>query len=307
VDHPRVTSERARDTGIGALVSLLVLAVNVSVVSSQLGFLHKAKQVKETDQWRYIQMARDPERRDALSREATYCWRVFVPTLARTLMRAGLGENLSFWLITNVSLFGFLLVSWLYLRDLGFELPYRVAGLLLLGFTQAAVRWYEYQYWMTDPPSLFPDRPRTAADPARAARVAAPCQHRRGPGPGELRRGLPLLLPASAASGRLRARGDAADAGDRTRAAPDPGRAALADRAGPPRQLRGRSARHHGAAAALPGRAALHVHARRLRRSGAAATPVPEAHPRPGAAAPGAGFPGGVFLRPLPARQQHRA
>lgn len=155
MDHPRVTAERARDTGIGALVSLFVLAVNVSVVSSQLGFLHKAKQVKETDQWRYIQMARDPERRDALSREATYCWRVFVPTLARTLMRAGLGENLSFWLITNVSLFGFLLLSWLYLRDLGFELPYRVAGLLLLGFTQAAVRWYEYQYWMTDPPSLF--------------------------------------------------------------------------------------------------------------------------------------------------------
>ena len=155
MDHPRVSDRGGRDTGLGALVSLFVLAVNVWVVSSQLGFLHKAKQVKETDQWRYIQMARDPERKAALSREATYCWRVFVPTLARTLMRAGLGENLSFWLITNVSLFGFLLVTWWYLRDLGFELPYRVAGLLLLGLTQAAVRWYEYQYWMTDPPSLF--------------------------------------------------------------------------------------------------------------------------------------------------------
>ena len=33
--------------------------------------------------------------------------------------------------------------------------PYRVAGLLTLGLTQAAVRWYEYQYWMTDPPTLF--------------------------------------------------------------------------------------------------------------------------------------------------------
>jgi hypothetical protein len=26
---------------------------------------------------------------------------------------------------------------------------------LLVGLTQGAVRWYEYQYWMTDPPSLF--------------------------------------------------------------------------------------------------------------------------------------------------------
>jgi hypothetical protein len=71
------------------------------------------------------------------------------------LTRSGLSLDLSFWLITNASLFGFLLVTWLYLRDLGFELPYRVAGLLALGLTQAAVRWYEYQYWMTDPPSLF--------------------------------------------------------------------------------------------------------------------------------------------------------
>jgi len=150
-----VSDHGARDTRLGALLSILVLAVNVWVVSWHLGFLHKAKQVKETDQWRYIQMARDPERRHPLAREATYCWRVFVPTAARMLTRSGLSENLSFWIITNASLFGFLLVTWLYLRDLGFELPYRVAGLLTLGLTQAAVRWYEYQYWMTDPLSLF--------------------------------------------------------------------------------------------------------------------------------------------------------
>jgi len=150
-----VSDRGARDTHLGALLSILVLATNVWAVSAPLGFLHKAKQVKETDQWRYIQMARDPERKDPLAREATYCWRVFVPTAARMLARSGLSLDLSFWLITNTSLFGFLLVTWLYLRDLGFELPYRVAGLLTLGLTQAAVRWYEYQYWMTDPPSLF--------------------------------------------------------------------------------------------------------------------------------------------------------
>jgi hypothetical protein len=148
-------NDLTRDTRLGALIAVLVLAVNVWSVSAPLGFLHKAKQVKETDQWRYIQMARDPERRDPLAREATYCWRVFVPTAARLLTRAGLSENLAFWLITNVSLFGFLLVTWIYLRDLGFVLRYRVAGLLLLGLTQAAVRWYEYQYWMTDAPSLL--------------------------------------------------------------------------------------------------------------------------------------------------------
>jgi hypothetical protein len=148
-------SERLRDTRLGALVALLVLAVNVLAVSSQLGFLHKAKQVKETDQWRYIQMARDPERTSPLTREGTYAWRVLVPAMARTLVRCGLSENLSFWLITNVFLFGFLLAIWIYLRDLGFAIPLRLTGLALLGLTQGAVRWYEYQYWMTDAPCLF--------------------------------------------------------------------------------------------------------------------------------------------------------
>lgn len=144
-----------RDTLVGALLCVGLLAVNVSFVSARLGFLHKAKQVKETDQWRYIHMARDPDGRHPLAREATYCWRVLVPRTANLLTRAGLGENLSFWLITNVSLFGFLLVTWIYLRDLGLLLHWRVTGLLVLGLTQGAVRWYEYQYWMSDPPCLF--------------------------------------------------------------------------------------------------------------------------------------------------------
>ncbi len=148
-------SDRLRDARLGALLALLVLGVNVLHVSQNLGFLHKAKQVKETDQWRYIQMARDPERRSPLTREGTYAWRLFVPVAARTLTRCGLSENLSFWLITNVFLFGFLLTTWIYLRDLGFDTPLRVTGLLLLGLTQGAVRWYEYQYWMTDAPCLF--------------------------------------------------------------------------------------------------------------------------------------------------------
>lgn len=140
---------------LGVLLCLGILAFNVGFVSARLGFLHKAKEVKETDHWRYIQMARHPDGGHPLARESTYCWRVFVPRTVNLLMRAGLDESLSFWLLTNVFLFGFLLVTWTYLRDLGFALPWRVTGLVLLGLTQGAVRWYEYQYWMSDPPSLF--------------------------------------------------------------------------------------------------------------------------------------------------------
>ncbi len=63
--------------------------------------------------------------------------------------------NAGFWLVTNAALFGFLLLLWLHLRDLGFALPLRLTGLLIVGFTQGAVRWFEYQYWMSDPAALF--------------------------------------------------------------------------------------------------------------------------------------------------------
>ena len=150
-----MTFTRSFGVCLGVLLSLLILAVNVLSVSSQLGFLHKPKQVKELDHLRYIEMARGPEGRSQLAHEATYCWRILVPGLARLLNRAGLDLNLAFFLITNASLFGFLLALWAYLGALGFSLPYRVTGLSLVGLTQGAVRWYEYQYWMTDPACLF--------------------------------------------------------------------------------------------------------------------------------------------------------
>lgn len=143
------------DTRLGALLALLVLAVNILSVAASLGFLHKPKQVKEYDHWRYIEMARGPEGQQALQREPPYCFRLAVPALARGLMRLGVSENASFFLLTNAALFGFLLLLWLHLRDLGFSLPLRVAGFLVTGFTQGAVRWFEYQYWMSDPVALF--------------------------------------------------------------------------------------------------------------------------------------------------------
>jgi len=146
---------RRADTALGALVALGLLALNVTCVSFRLGFLHKPKQVKEYDHWRYVEMARGEEGRPALRREPPYCFRVAVPALVRGLSRLGLPVNAGFFLVTNAVLFGFLLVLWLHLRDLGFGLPLRITGLLVVGLTQGAVRWFEYQYWMTDPAALF--------------------------------------------------------------------------------------------------------------------------------------------------------
>ena len=146
---------RAADTRVGALLAVLLLALNVAAVSSKLGFVHKPKQVKEYDHWRYVEMARGAEGRPALQKEPPYCFRLAVPALVRGLSRLGLSVNAGFFLVTNAVLLGFLLLLWLHLRDLGFALPLRVTGLLVVGFTQGAVRWFEYQYWMTDPAALF--------------------------------------------------------------------------------------------------------------------------------------------------------
>jgi hypothetical protein len=144
-----------RDLRLGALVALLVLGVNALSVSAHLGFLHKAKQVKEYDHWRYIHMARGEEGRPALQNEPPYCFRLAVPAAARVLVRAGLSENAAFYLLTSAVVFAFLLLLWVHLGDLGFSLPLRATGVLLAGFTQGAVRWPLYQYWMTDPAGVF--------------------------------------------------------------------------------------------------------------------------------------------------------
>jgi hypothetical protein len=144
-----------RRAGLGVLLCLLVLGGNVAVVSARLGLLHRARRVQETDHRHYIEMARGREGLAELAQAPPYCFRVAIPALARGLSRAGLGLDPAFFLLTNLALFGFLFTLWLYLGDLGFALPLRVTGLLLLGLTQGAVRWFEYQYWMTDPAGLF--------------------------------------------------------------------------------------------------------------------------------------------------------
>lgn len=139
----------------GALVAALILGVNAAYVISSLGFLHKPRKVLETDHFRYIEMARDPWSAEPVARTAPFCWRVLTPWLAFLLGKAGLGLNAAFYLLTNVFLFAFLLTLFVGLRERGFGLGASLTGQALVGLLQGAVRWYEYQYWMSDPLCLF--------------------------------------------------------------------------------------------------------------------------------------------------------
>jgi hypothetical protein len=148
-------SIRRGEIGVAALVAAGLLLLNIGYVSARLGLVHKPRQVSETDHYRYIEMAKGPDARPELSREDPFCWRVGVPAVAGALARTGLSLNLAFHLVTNLSLFGFLLAIYVYLRRLEFAARTALVGLVLVGMMQGAVRWYEYQYWMTDPTCLF--------------------------------------------------------------------------------------------------------------------------------------------------------
>jgi len=129
-----------------ALAALLV-AANAGYVASKLGFVHRVREVMETDHRHYIHMATNPDEAE----DPPYAFRVATPRLARGLMAWGLTVNQAFYLITQVSLVAFLACTFLFLRARGF--PPEISGLclVLMGLTQGAVRWFEYQYWMSDP------------------------------------------------------------------------------------------------------------------------------------------------------------
>jgi hypothetical protein len=148
-------SPERRDLALGALLAVLVLAVNSAWVSWHVGFIHKAKRLIEADHLHYIEMVKSPPDRPELAKTPPYCFRVLTPTLVRGLMRLGLSLNAAFYVFTNAVLFGFLLMLWLLMRDLEYGQPARVVGMGIVGLTQGPVRWFEYQYWMSDPPCLF--------------------------------------------------------------------------------------------------------------------------------------------------------
>jgi hypothetical protein len=146
---------RPRDLALAFLLAVALLGGNSAWVSARLGFLHKPHRVAEHDHLRYLEMAKGAAGDPALARQSPYCWRPLVPLLAGRLWKAGLKLNLAFWLITNAALLGFLLALFIHLGDIGLGLRLRFLGIALAGLLQGCVRWFEYQYWMTDPAGLL--------------------------------------------------------------------------------------------------------------------------------------------------------
>jgi hypothetical protein len=128
-------------------LAALIVAANAGFVASKLGFIHRVRAVRETDHRHYIHMATNPEEPE----DPPYAFRVATPTLARGLMAWGLSVNQAFYLLTQISLVAFLACTFLFLRARGFTPEISALTLVLMGLTQGAVRWFEYQYWMSDP------------------------------------------------------------------------------------------------------------------------------------------------------------
>ena len=138
---------RGRDIRIGLTLAVLIVATNAGYVASQLGFVHRPRQVMETDHRHYIHMAMNPEEPE----DPPYAFRVAAPRIARGLMALGLSVNEAYYLLAQASLVTFLACVFLFLRARGFTGEIAALVLALMGLTQGAVRWFEYQYWMSDP------------------------------------------------------------------------------------------------------------------------------------------------------------
>lgn len=135
---------------LACAVALVILFFNAAWVSAHLGVAHRVRDVLETDHRHYIHMALAPQELE----EPPYAFRVATPALARALMRNGASVNAAFYAITQASLVAFLAFTFLFLRALNFDRTIAVVVLMWMGLSQGAVRWFEYQYWMSDPPCL---------------------------------------------------------------------------------------------------------------------------------------------------------
>jgi hypothetical protein len=136
-----------RDVRMALALAALLVAANASYVASKLGFVHRVRAVMETDHKHYIHMAERPDEAE----DPPYAFRVATPRLARGLMAWGLSVNQAFYVITQLSLVAFLACTFLFLRARGFAPEISGLCVTLMGLTQGAVRWFEYQYWMSDP------------------------------------------------------------------------------------------------------------------------------------------------------------
>ncbi len=136
-----------RDVRTALALSVILVAANAGYVASKLGFIHRVRAVMETDHRHYIHMAMSPDEAE----DPPYAFRIATPALARGLMQTGLSVNAAFYAITQLSLVAFLSCTFLFLRARGFIPEISALAVVLMGLTQGAVRWFEYQYWMSDP------------------------------------------------------------------------------------------------------------------------------------------------------------
>jgi hypothetical protein len=151
-------SERAaQHQGLGLLVAVAIVALNSAYVSAYTGFVHGPEIVSETDHLRYIEMAKRAA--DAgfgdIAFEPPYSYRILTPNLVAALIRLGVDLDVAYYALTSVCLVGFLFALYSLLATYGLDVRERVLALVLVGLTQGAVRWYAYQYWMSDPLALF--------------------------------------------------------------------------------------------------------------------------------------------------------
>jgi hypothetical protein len=140
---------------VASLLCAGLVFLNAAWVASVFGWVHGPRKVLEGDHFRYLEIARGAEGKPELARQPPYCWRILAPFLARALSQTGLSLNAAYYLETNAFLFAFLLVLYAFWRLVGFDGPAAASGVVLSALMQGAVRWYEYQYWMSDPPTLF--------------------------------------------------------------------------------------------------------------------------------------------------------
>ena len=148
----------ARQTALGILAAMLLVALNVAWVARALGPPpHRPREVLELDHRRYIAMAGafPGASADSLAREAPFCWRILSPLLVYGATRAGFDLHFAYWASTLLFLILFLFALFRYLLGLGFDTAGALLGMTLASLMPGAVRWYAYQYWMPDPLCLF--------------------------------------------------------------------------------------------------------------------------------------------------------
>ncbi|MGE4605531.1 MAG: hypothetical protein AAEJ52_02190 [Myxococcota bacterium] len=153
-ERPQLRRERI---WLGLAIAVMIVVANAYYVAQYTGLLHGPEVVLETDHLRYIEMARGAENTPwrGLAYEPPFCYRILTPKLVGLLVHMGVDLHVAFYALTHVFLVLFLFALYLFLTTFGLEERYCVLGLLLTGLMQGAVRWYSYQYWMTDPLALL--------------------------------------------------------------------------------------------------------------------------------------------------------